>query len=569
MPISTRPASEQRAAVYLRRSRSEKESITREVQKAACAETIRLRGWLHDPGADVFADFGKSAYRKTVRRPGFERLLAAATNGTYDHIVVYRLDRFSRDWKTWADALSQSEASFVIHSATEGLSSSSDRMAVQFLAAVAEQESRNISDRGLVVKAELLEAGKWPGGVRPFGFAVVPAPGGKGKVLVVDEVERALVLEAVERVLHGESVRQVAMDWNARGILTSMGKAWWPSALARLLRSPLLIGERVNRGTKDPEQPYPALLDHDTYNRLSSKMKRRTTSRTRSGGALLSGLLVCGACQAKMGGYSEASRWSDCYRCPRRSEQGPQACPGVSISTKRVEEAVVEFALLLMQSPNYIKRVMRKADDPISAERDEWAKLSRNLERLEQDYYNGDFDEGSGKARYKSLRSELLGKIRKLEELVGRDTLPEVPDAEPLVEFMDGVPNLFNVEGKTAPDLARAHWDTLDRNGQREVLRSLLHEVVIAKGKPQQKGVPREQRFDRGRISVAPWAWDNGERRVPLPDAMNEVSFGAWPDEEDDGGDFVPDGFTPDEWEAFEEGSATSRHFDPFLDDDK
>lgn len=567
MQLPTAPAGEHRAAMYLRRSRTEQDSVTRKVQQDSCAEFITRRGWAHDPATDIYSDFGKSAYRKGVKRPGFDRLLQRAQEGVYDHIVVYRLDRFSRDWKTWADALAHSDVSFAIHSATEGLSSAADRMAVQFLAAVAEQESRNISDRVTGVKASLLAQGKWPGGVRPFGFAVVPAPDGRGKVLEIDEAEHRLVLEAVDRVLRGESVRSIVIDWNNRGLKTSMGKAWWPSALYRLLRSPLLVGERQGRQPGEPERPYPPMVDNDTYNRLLAKMERRTTSRTRTEGALLSGLLVCGECGARMGGYSNASRWADCYRCPRKSEQGPATCPGVSISSKRLEQAIVDLAHLLMGSPAYMSRVLRRSDPTISPERDEWARLQRKLRELEASYFAGDFEDSTGPARYRSHRSKLLAEIRKLEKRIGEESTLDAPDGAPLREFLDQSSSSMAVEGRTLKEVVEEYWDRLSRSEQREVLRSLLHKVIVVKGRPQEKGVPRDKRFRLDRISVAPWEWDNGERLVPLPDAMREALFGQ-PEivGEGDEDPEVPEGFTPEEWERYVQDAVHSRSFDPWAD---
>lgn len=86
----------QRVAIYYRVStdRQDLESQKDTVEK-----------WLHDLPAEkrpktvtVFKDEGISG--KTVNRPGFQALLDAAFKKAVDTIIVYRLDRFSRNATT-------------------------------------------------------------------------------------------------------------------------------------------------------------------------------------------------------------------------------------------------------------------------------------------------------------------------------------------------------------------------------------------------------------------------------------------------------------------------------------
>src|SRR5260370_27764499 len=69
-------------------------------------------------------------------------------------------------------------------------------------------------------KRYLREAGRWPGGVVPFGYRPEQLPGGKGWVLRIDPESANIVREAVASVIGGESLFSVTADFNRRGLPT-------------------------------------------------------------------------------------------------------------------------------------------------------------------------------------------------------------------------------------------------------------------------------------------------------------------------------------------------------------
>lgn len=179
--------------MYLRRSRTKRDdpSLSDVVQLETCENYIRAQGWEFDRRHDVFKDRGKSAYSAKARRPEFDRLLRAVRRGSYDRVVVYRLDRLSRQWAQWGKLLENTDEHVQFHSASEGVNSATSIVVLSTLAGLAQQKSANTSQRVRATRAALLKQGRWPGGVRPFGY--VPAPiddedPSKGKTLVLDPV---------------------------------------------------------------------------------------------------------------------------------------------------------------------------------------------------------------------------------------------------------------------------------------------------------------------------------------------------------------------------------------------
>src|SRR5580692_4957305 len=84
-----------RAAIYTRFSSDERDSDSCAVQQGEARKAIVAHGWKPATDDPTFEDDGISG-REMVRRPGFSRLLAAASSKAFDVIVVRDLDRFAR-----------------------------------------------------------------------------------------------------------------------------------------------------------------------------------------------------------------------------------------------------------------------------------------------------------------------------------------------------------------------------------------------------------------------------------------------------------------------------------------
>ena len=163
-----------RAAIYVRRSSAQNLDQTQspKVQEDTCVKYAQDNGWTFHPLKDVYRDLGRSAWRRETKRPGFDKLVKAATEGRYDKIIVYRMDRLSRDWKTWGELLGKLPKDFDIHSATEAVNSVANKFAVQILAAVAEESSDATRKRVVGAKRERIKQGAWLGSIRPYGWNV-------------------------------------------------------------------------------------------------------------------------------------------------------------------------------------------------------------------------------------------------------------------------------------------------------------------------------------------------------------------------------------------------------------
>jgi len=80
----------EKAVIYLRVSTDEQ---TEESQLEPCKNYCKEKGW---GVIKIYRDHGKSAYKEDKYRPEFMKMLEDAKKREFQHIVVFAMDRFSR-----------------------------------------------------------------------------------------------------------------------------------------------------------------------------------------------------------------------------------------------------------------------------------------------------------------------------------------------------------------------------------------------------------------------------------------------------------------------------------------
>ena len=160
------------AAIYTRLSKDRAEERSREDQEADCRALCALKGLnvvaLHtdlEPG-----------YRRNARRAGYDALLDDLRAGAVDVVVIWKLDRLTRQGirqiAPLLDVLEACKATLLsVHDPID-TSSAMGEGVLGMLASMAKQESENMSVRIRRSKRHHAEAGRHrAGGLRPFGLS--------------------------------------------------------------------------------------------------------------------------------------------------------------------------------------------------------------------------------------------------------------------------------------------------------------------------------------------------------------------------------------------------------------
>ena len=160
-------------AIYSRKSKftGKGESIGNQVE--LCREYIRLHFGEEDAKkAIVFEDEGFSG--GNVNRPAFKRMMAQLERKEIKALVVYRLDRVSRnvsDFAGMVESLNRRDVTFVSISEHFDTSTPMGRAMMYISSVFAQLERETIAERIRDNMHELAKTGRWLGGNTPTGYS--------------------------------------------------------------------------------------------------------------------------------------------------------------------------------------------------------------------------------------------------------------------------------------------------------------------------------------------------------------------------------------------------------------
>jgi site-specific DNA recombinase len=413
-------------------------SVTRQLEDGRSA--AQARGWT--VVAELVDNNISAAGRK--KRPGFEAALKAVADGRARCILAWdmsRLARSARDRLRLLEAGKEYGAVVAFCRGTDlDLSTPAGRLTADILGSVALHEIDQKSDRQKRATRQAAEQGRRTGGRRPPGYE----PDG----MTVRESEASVIRAGYDAVLTGVSLGRIARDWNAEGFRTPQ-RAWahgcggtcppgtrpfgcpqrqqgehseWTAATVRsTLMNPRNAGLRAHVSQDqrdaggDPRKlrltsivgtaAWPALVDETTFRAVVDVLTdpNRTTP-ARSGRALLTGVALCGVCDALVhagGGPAKYGREPYAtYRC--RDSLGH-----LSRAAGPIDWWITELLVERLSRPDAI-RLLDDGDRPDAAELRTRAKALRTrIDGLARLFAEEVLDEVGVRRESARLRAEL------------------------------------------------------------------------------------------------------------------------------------------------------------------
>ena len=205
----------------------------------------------------IYEDEGFSG--GNLDRPQFRQMMKDARAGKISRIIVYRLDRISRNIGDFAGLIQELNGLGVeFVSIREQFDTSSPLgRAMMYIASVFSQlERETIAERIRDNMLELAKTGRWLGGNTPTGYGAesvtsVTVDGRAKKCcklkLIPEEAE--IVRRIFIEYLRCGSLKRTAEELNKKGFRTKMGRAFTPVSVRAILSNP--VYGAVDRETRD------------------------------------------------------------------------------------------------------------------------------------------------------------------------------------------------------------------------------------------------------------------------------------------------------------------------------
>lgn len=344
-------------AIYARQSVDKKESLSIQGQIELCQAI--------DKNAIIYKDKGYSG--KNTERPEVQRLLEDIKAGKIKKVIVYKLDRISRnitDFYKLYEIMNENKCEFVSVSEAFDTSNAMGRAMMGILAVFAQMERENIQKR---VKDNYYyrtaQIGSWAGGPAPYGFQNGKNEYGKPTLISIeDEIEAVMAAFAMYYGVDTHTLGVVARWLNDNGYKPRKREVFDSVTVSKILQNPIyvkadktlyayfktrkinflndeeqwdgttsvhIIGKRlgnsnIRKYTTMKEQSiyltnFEGFVPSVSYINVQEKLgKNERFARANAGGVLeeLSGKLKCNCCGYAIKAYSKSTNgrpYLDCY----------------------------------------------------------------------------------------------------------------------------------------------------------------------------------------------------------------------------------------------------------------
>ena len=382
----TTPSCPPRTAVaYARYSSAGQRDVSIEQQLADIRSFAKREGFtlVHE-----YADHARSGFKNTSSRTAFQAMMSAAESGSFDTLIVWKVDRFGRNREESAVFKGRLRRFGVrVLYAMEPIPEGSTGVLLEgMLEATAEWYSRQLSEnvtRGMTDNAHRCLYN----GTRVLGYT----RGADGRYALVPD-EAAVVRHIFDLYTSGFSAARICSQLNGQGVRTSRGAVWSPESLLRVIGNERYTGVYIWGSIRVPGG-MPAIIDQSVFEE-AQRMKTKTARHVEQGAVdyLLTGKAFCGLCGAAMIGDSGTSKGGTrhyYYSCQARKAR--KGCTKKSLQKDYLESAVIDFVIDHVLSDQEIEKtadviLQLQAEEmkssPLSAMEAEYSEIKKKIRNI-------------------------------------------------------------------------------------------------------------------------------------------------------------------------------------------
>lgn len=318
----------------------------------------------------IFEDAGYSG--KNTDRPKYQEMMSQMRTGTFTHLLVWKIDRISRnllDFATMYSELKDLGVTFVSKSEQFDTSTAMGEAMLKIILVFAELERNITSERVTATMISRASNGLWNGGRVPYGYDYNP----DSMEFSFNASESPVVTIIHDKYEEIRSLVRLARWMNEQDYHTRAGNDWSPVSLLIILRSVFYCGDyqynRLKEGDRQRpkdksewitvEDHHPALVSREQKQRIISILdansrlcKTKNMYNSPKHTHIFATLCYCGNCGKPMGASPAAAKkeWQySKYSCPTRRKSAT-ACDGKSTSDPILGEFIFNYILNMLNA---------------------------------------------------------------------------------------------------------------------------------------------------------------------------------------------------------------------------
>ena len=371
----------QRAAIYLRVSTSyqaDRDSLPMQRKDLVgyCEYALNISDYT------VFEDAGYSG--KNTDRPAFQKMMMQIRNGMYSHLLVWKIDRISRnllDFAQMYEELKTLGVTFISRNEQFDTSTAMGEAMLKMVLIFAELERKTTAERVTATMISRANDGTWNGGRVPFGYDYNK----ETQTFSINGDESYIVLQMYDLYEKTDSLVRTARELNKLGYVSRQHNPFSPVSIWIILRNPWYVGTyRYNyykipgrRAVKEEsewvviENHHSPLVSKERFDHVQKMLDSNARYRNTPGRSskqknvnIFSGLIWCSCCGAAFTaspGKLHASGYRPTkYGCP--NVRKTKTCNAKYTSDPVIGEFLLNFILNVINAQKSFDKISSTAD---------------------------------------------------------------------------------------------------------------------------------------------------------------------------------------------------------------
>ncbi|EGL83026.1 Resolvase domain containing protein [Caldalkalibacillus thermarum TA2.A1] len=463
------------AVGYVRQSkeRKDRESISPETQIEKIKQFAKLQ---ETKVVKIFRDIDISGFRVHYsKRTGLMDMLEYIKANNIKKVYVYNLARLSRRIKDFLEITNELEKyGCSVVSATEmiDMSTPQGRLFRNIMLSFNEYYSDSLSATIHDNHMKNVELKKWNGGHAPFGFSWNKAD---QKFEKNKDYETLLLIR--EKAVNMWGVKKISNHLNRRNILSPNGGKWTSQAVKYILLNPFYRGYLQYDGKLYESPLAPKVFSPEDWEKIQENLNRYVNlgPRGKATPHLLTGLLVCGACNSRMEIRYNGSNRVRRYICSNRQNGFVDKCSSSLLDADGIEQAVIKHIKSLTIT-RYIDQIIEEAQKISRPKANDLKSEIRHLERELEKVIQGQKELYEETFIRKNVTKERFYEMNRIFE-EERQRLEE--EIKELYKQMNAVDITYIFDYKEELENFSTVFDALSKEEQRTAIHSLVDKIVV------------------------------------------------------------------------------------------
>ncbi len=325
--------------------------------------------------------------KKADNRPQFMQMIGDSSHGEFDVIIVWKIDRFSRDKYDsvmYKAKLKKNGVSVI--SATEPIDDSPEgKLMESIFEGFSEYYVKDLelkTSRGMTENAI---KGKFNGGSVTFGYRI-----DKNKQFQADPINAPIVTDIFRRYACGEPIRSIVDDLSSKGI-KNRDKPITYHFINWLLKNRRYLGEYSFRDTMNTNA-IPPLVTLEVFTkcqqRLADNMHKSARFRKVDEKYYLTGKIFCGHCGDTMSGVSGTSKDKGHYRYYQCMSSKKKKCNKKYTRKDFIEDMVVDMTMRIFDDKSLVENIVDTCYSMQSNKSTQLPALKKQLKQTKKEIDN-------------------------------------------------------------------------------------------------------------------------------------------------------------------------------------